>query len=146
MSSVDDYRVGVVNEGPYEPQWAYDSKVYHYRASTPEMMQAKKPIVRWIPLTIAYEHWAVQINGNGKLERATDVKGKDPESQFSHRVSVVCKKQFYPEKDSEGTIIRGANGAMLGSYSDDQAMKEWFTNKVHFRLRRMPEYEEELVT
>jgi len=142
--SLEDIRVGVVNEGPFEPTWFYDSKPYEYRVSSAELIKAKRPIIRWIPLAIAYEHWAVQLSKDGRLERATDIKERNEESQLEHRLGGLCPKVFYAQKDSEGVIIRGANGAMLGSYDDDREYKNWFLNKVHFRLKRVPEYEEEL--
>lgn len=144
--SLEDVRVGVINEGPYEPTWFYDSKPYQYRVSTPEMIKAKKPIVRWIPLNIAYEHWAVQLAPDGKLERAHDVKERDGESQIANRLAGLCPKLFYPQKDAEGGIIKDPQGRTLGAYDDDRVHKDWFLNKVHFRLKRIAEYEEELVT
>jgi hypothetical protein len=145
MAGLEDIRVGVINEGPYEPTWFYDSKPYQYRVSTPEMIKAKRPLVRWVPLTIAYEHWAVELR-DGKLERANRVKERDEESQLENRLAGVCPKEFYPHKDAEGQAIRNEAGRSLGSYEDDRAYKNWFLNKVHFRLKRMPEYEEEMVS
>jgi hypothetical protein len=142
--SLDDIRVGIINEGPYEPTWFYDSKPYQYRVSTPEMLRAKKPLIRWVPLQIAYEHWAVQLSPNGKLERARDVKERDEESQWDNRLAGICPKRFYPQKDAEGNSIRDPSGRSLGAYDDDREFKDWFENRVHFRLKRMPEYEEEL--
>lgn len=141
----DDIRIGVINEGPYEPVWFYDGKPYHYRVSTPEMIKAKKPIVRWVPLKIAYEHWAVQVSADGRLERANDIKGQDEESQMENRLAGLIPKVFYPQKDAEGNVIKDQAGRTLGAYDDDRVMKDWFLHKIHFRLKRMPEFEEELV-
>lgn len=143
--SQDDVRIGVINEGPYEPTWFYDGKAYQYRVSTPEMIKAKKPLVRWVPLPIAYEHWAVQVSADGKLERASDVKDRDEESQLENRLAGICPKRFYPQKDAEGRVMVDQNGRTLGAYDDDREFKNWFLNKIHFRLKRMPEYEEEAV-
>jgi hypothetical protein len=140
----DDIRIGVVNEGPFEPTWFYDGKAYQYRVSTPEMIKSKRPLVRWIPLAIAYEHWAVQLTRDGKLERATDIKERDEESQWDNRLAGICPKRFYPQKDAEGQIIKDAQGRSLGAYDDDREFKEWFLHKVHFRMKKVPEYEEEL--
>jgi hypothetical protein len=144
MNDNENVRVGIINEGPYEPRWFYDSKEYYYRASTPEMIKAKKPLVRWVPLKIAYEHFAVQLTSDGKLERATVVIPPNEESQLEHRLSGIPKK-FYPQKDAEGNVIKDHQGRTLGAYDDDREFKEWFLTKIHFRLKRVPEYEEELV-
>ena len=145
MAGLEDIRIGVINEGPYEPTWFYDSKPYQYRVSTPEMLKAKRPLIRWVSLKIAYEHWAVELK-DGKLERATEVKERDEESQLENRVAGICAKKFYTEKDGEGNPIRNESGRTLGAYADDRDFKKWFLEKIHFRLKRMPEYEEEVST
>jgi hypothetical protein len=146
VNTSDDIRVGIVNEGPYEPTWFYDGKAYHYRVSTPEMIRAKKPLIRWVPLKIAYEHWAVELAKDGTLVRATQVKERDDESQLDNRLAGICPKRFYPQKDAEDNIIKDQSGRSLGAYEDDRDFKNWFLNKIHFRLKRMPEYEEELAS
>lgn len=146
MSPEGDIRVGVINEGPYEPTWFYDSKPYHYRVSTPAQIKAGKPLVRWVSTTIAYEHWAVQVTADGKLERAKDVKERDDESQLENRLAGICPKKFYPQQDATGEIMKDQSGRSLGAYDDDREFKDWFLHKIHFRLRKIPEYEEELVT
>lgn len=137
--------MGVINEGPFEPTWFYDGKPYLYRVSSPEMLKAKKPIVRWVPLSIAYEHWGVQVAADGRLERAWDVKPHDDESQMENRMAGIIEKRYYPQKDAEGNLIQNESGRTLGAYEDDRVKKDWFLHKVHFRLKKIPEYEEELV-
>jgi hypothetical protein len=144
--SFEDVRIGVINEGPFQPTWFYDGKAYEYRVSTPEMLKAKKPIIRWVPLKIAYEHWAVQLTSDGKLERAHDVKERDGESQMANRLAGLLPKKFYSSRDAEGNIIKDPQGRTLGAYDDDREFKDWFLNRVHFRMKRIAEYEEELVS
>ena len=146
MAANDEIRIGVINSGPYEPTWFYDGKAYQYKVSSPEQIRAKKPLIRWVSLSIAYEHWAVELGEGGKLVRATAVRERDEESQLENRLAGICPKRFYSQKDAEGNVVRDQQGRSVGAYEDDRDFKDWFMNRIQFRLKRIPEYEEELAS
>lgn len=137
MLDYSDVRIGVINEGD-SPRWDatffWDGKPISYRVQR----QGEKTPMTVIPLHIAYEHWAVTINGDGRLVRATEVSDGEKESQFERRLGGLAPKVFLPSKDYEGNIMKDQQGRILGSFVDDPAYVDWFTNKVKFKMKRIP--------
>jgi hypothetical protein len=137
-TSVEDIRIGVINEGD-SPRWDatffWDGKPIRYR--TKQAGQKDQPITV-IPLHIAYEHWAVTLDDAGRLVRATERKADEKESQFERKLAGLCPKVFMPTKDYEGNIMKDQGGRILGSYVNDPAYEDWFTNKVKFKMKKIP--------
>lgn len=138
MLDYSDVRIGVINEGE-SPRWDatffWDGKPIEYRVRRPDEKAVPMTVV---PLHIAYEHWAVTINKEGRLVRATDILEGEKESQFDRRIGGLAPKVFMPSKDYEGNIMKDQQGRILGSFVDDPSYVDWFTNKVHFKMKKIP--------
>jgi len=138
MLNFDDVRIGVENHGD-SPAWDatffWDGKPIVFRVRRPD--EKTQPITV-IPPHIAYEFFAVEIREDGKMARATERKPDEKESQFERKLGGLAPKVFLPQRDYTGEIMKGQDGRTLGSYGDDPAYVDWFTNKVKFKLKRIP--------
>lgn len=140
--TTDDIRVAIWNDGsPKLPNngdasFFWDGRKIDYKA--PRANQ-KSPPVTIVPFHIAYEHWAITIDDQGRLVRATEKKPDERESQFERRLTGICPKVFIPQKDYEGNVMRDEQGRTMGNYDIHPEWADWFTNKIRFKAKRIPQ-------
>ena len=120
--NTEDVRVGVINEGPFEPTWFYDHKGYFY----PISKTGDKPKITVVPYHVAYFHWAVELDAHGNLQRATEIRGDEDESWFDDRLGSLCPKEFVVPLVGQP-----------GHYTDSKAFLDWYTNRVKFKMKRI---------
>ena len=119
----DDIRIGVLNEGPFEPVFFYNGKSYTYEVSKPGN---SKPSFTVVPYEVAHFHWAIDIDEAGNITRSTKIRNGEKESWLNNRISCLCPKKNV-SKNPEKEV-----------YTDDPEWKDWFLNKIHFRIKRLP--------
>lgn len=124
INSLDDLRIGVINNGPIEPTWFYDGKGITYTARTP----TNKTAITVVPWTIAEHHWGLGIKqdaqGNVRVVRKDWKETNDRDSLLESRLACICPKKFAkPEPD------------LPGHYIDDPEIKNWFLTKVQFKAK-----------
>jgi hypothetical protein len=124
INSLDDLRVGVINNGPVEPTWFYDSKGYTYTARTPN----NKTAITVVPWVVAQHHWGLGIKqdseGRIKVVRKDWKETNDRDSALESRLGSICPKKWNkPDPDQ------------AGHYIDDPEIKNWFLSKVQFKAK-----------
>jgi hypothetical protein len=124
MNETDDIRIAVINLGPYEPTWFYDHKAYFYPISP----EGGKQRITVVPYHVAYFHWAVELDQHDQLVRAVTVRGDDDESWFADRLGSLCPKEFVTP-----------NIGQPGHYTDNKLWIDWYTNRVKFKMKRIPQ-------
>jgi hypothetical protein len=128
ISSLDDLRVGVINHGPFEPEWHYDMahhpEGYTYTVRGP----SNKTAITVVPWKVAEQHWALAIKednkGNIKVVRKDWKEANDRDSHLQSRLASICPKKWDQP-----------NSSLPGQYIDDPVRKDWFLNKVEFKAK-----------
>jgi hypothetical protein len=124
VNSMDDVRVGVINNGPFEPTWFYDSKGYTYTARTP----TNKTAITVVPWVVAEHHWALgyrrDAEGNIKIVRKDWKEPNERDSRLESRMGDIVTKEWEEPK-----------AGLAGHYIDDPKKKDWFLNRVQFKAK-----------
>jgi hypothetical protein len=124
ISSMDDVRIGVINNGPVEPTWFYGGKAYVYKART----KADPGAITVVPWIVAQHHWGLGYlqdeSGNIKIVRKDWKETNDRDSLLESRLGSICPKKFHKP-----------NSDIPGQYIDDPEIKEWFLKRVTFKAK-----------
>lgn len=136
----ETFVIGVLNEGPIAFDPFYDGIHYHCDISRP----GDKPHWNVFPWTVAREVFGLATDeaGNpitdagGYVLRATQpANDREDEGLFSERLSSLCPKRFV---NQDGSYPFDKALGLPGHYDDDPVFKDWFTNKLKFRLKKIP--------
>lgn len=124
IQNTNDLRIGVINNGPIEPEWDYDGKKYTYKIKTKDGKRACT-VVPWV---VAEQHFALglkkQEDGTFKVVRKDWKEPNDRDSLLESRLGGLCHKILdRPDKDQPG------------HYIDNPVIKDWYLNKVRFQVR-----------
>jgi len=124
ISSMDDVRIGVINNGPVEPTWFYDGKAYVYKARTKQEPSA----ITVVPWIVAQHHWGLATRqdelGKLKIVRKDWKETHARDSALESRLASICPKKWnQPIKE------------LPGQYIDDPEIKDWFLKRVQFKAK-----------
>ena len=126
ISSLDDLRIGVINNGPFEPTWHYAGKPYTYKARNPQ----NKTAITVVPWVVAQHHWGLGIkqgsDGKTHVVRKDWKEPNDRDSLLESRLACIVPKRL-EKSEATGT----------SQFIDDPEMKKWFLSGVQFKVRVM---------
>lgn len=136
----DTFVIGVLNEGPISFDPFYNGIHYRCDISRP----GEKPYWNVFPWAVARQVFglAVDEQGNplcdsgGYVKRAFEPESdQEDEGLFVERLSGLCPKRFV---NQDGSYPYDKTSGLPGHYTDDLDFKDWFTNKLKFRMKKIP--------